>query len=87
MFVLFQAFYCGSCQPIIKQFRTYAAQYGDRISFQILDQDQFPGIAKEYEVYRMPFTIYFQNGTRIANTVGSDKQMFRDFITKYASTT
>ena len=87
IFVLFEAFYCGACQPIIKEFKNYAAKYGDRMSFLTLDQDKFPKIASKYGVKMMPFTIYFQNGTRIAHTFGNSKEAFKAFITKYAPAT
>ena len=86
-FVLFKDALYSTCRPIVSEFQTLAAQYGDRASFLTLEQNYFPAITKEYDISIMPTTIYFQNGTRIATFVGNNRQGFRDFIEKYASAT
>ena len=87
MFILFKACHYVSCQSIVAEFETLAAQYGDRASFLILDQDQFPDIAKEYGVRAMPLTIYFRNGARTANYIGTNRPKIRNFIKEYAPAT
>ena len=87
MFVLFLSFHRDAGQQITKEFQTFAAQYGDRMSFLIVDQDRFPAIIEDYGIYTMPYTVYFQSGTRMAGTINGNSKKYRDFITKYAPAT
>ena len=87
MFVMYVSYLFNQVRYMIPEFETLAAQYGDRVSFLILKQEDFPDFARGYGVHTMPHTIYFQNGTRVADFAGSNKEKFRDFIAKYASAT
>ena len=85
MFVLFKDNLYPQGWMIASEFDNLAAQYGDRVSFLIVEQDLFPDIAHEYAVTWMYTTVYFHNGTRIAAFHGHNKQEFKNFITEYAS--
>jgi thioredoxin-like negative regulator of GroEL len=59
---LFKADWCKDCVYINPFMPDVASAYGDRISFVIVDRDQFPELGERYNVLGIPSFIAFANG-------------------------
>lgn len=59
---LFKADWCGDCRYIDPFMPEVAAQYSDRITFLVVDRDNFPELGERYRVLGIPSFIAFSEG-------------------------
>lgn len=69
----FFATWCGPCKRLSPRIDKSAKKYSD-IIFVKIDVDEFPTIAKEYDVMSMPTLIFIQNGSIVHAIKGAPAQ-------------
>lgn len=68
--VKFSAIWCGPCKTLNPVFEKMKDDFTE-ISFQNVDVDESPAIAKKYSIRSVPTVIFFREGKEMSRIVGS----------------
>ena len=80
----FSATWCGPCKmqkPIIEELK---AQYGDKVTFTVIDVDEDASMAQKYSVHAIPTIIILNEGEMVNSFIGlTSKEKLATEISKY----
>ena len=65
------AAWCGPCKMIAPILEEVATEYAGRLTIAKLNVDDNPAIAARYGVTSIPLVVGFQNGEKVAESVGA----------------
>jgi thioredoxin reductase (NADPH) len=72
VFVDFYASWCGPCKLIAPHFKSVAKHMEGKVKFIKVNVDQFPQLAKQYNISSMPSLLIFdRNGNLVGKKIGS----------------
>ncbi|GKB61010.1 thioredoxin M3, chloroplastic-like protein [Tanacetum coccineum] len=74
--VEFYASWCGPCQMVHRVIDEIAGEYAGKIKCFVLNADQDPLIAEEYDVKAVPIVLLFKNGQKCESVVGTMPKEF-----------
>ncbi|GKB61013.1 thioredoxin M3, chloroplastic-like protein [Tanacetum coccineum] len=70
------ASWCGPCQMVHRVIDEIAGEYAGKIKCFMLNADQDPLIAEEYDVKAVPIVLLFKNGQKCESVVGTMPKKF-----------
>ncbi|KAL4555774.1 hypothetical protein LXL04_038402 [Taraxacum kok-saghyz] len=74
--VEFYASWCGPCQMVHRVIDEIAGEYAGKVKCYVLNADQDPGIAEEYDIKAVPIVLVFKNGEKRESVVGTMPKEF-----------
>ncbi|KAK9853640.1 hypothetical protein WJX84_012213 [Apatococcus fuscideae] len=80
----FSATWCQPCKMMAPVFRQLAEQYPD-VVFLKVEVDMNEALAAEYAVTAMPTFAIIQEGQRVGEVIGADKNKLADLIARWSS--
>ncbi|KAI3753131.1 hypothetical protein L2E82_25176 [Cichorium intybus] len=74
--VEFYASWCGPCQMVHRVIEEIAGEYAGKVKCFVLNADQDPRIAEEYDIKAVPIVLVFKNGEKCESVVGTMPKEF-----------
>ncbi|KAI3789315.1 hypothetical protein L2E82_02108 [Cichorium intybus] len=74
--VEFYTNWCGPCQMVHQVIDEIATDYGGKLKRVVVNVDQEPQVAEQYDVKAVPIVILFKNGEKRESVVGSMSKEF-----------
>ncbi|CAH1450404.1 unnamed protein product [Lactuca virosa] len=74
--VEFYASWCGPCQMVHRVIEEIAGEYAGKVKCFVLNADQDPRIAEEYDIKAVPIVLVFKNGEKCESVIGTMPKEF-----------
>ncbi len=79
----FWSIHCFPCLKLSPVLEKLAEEYKDKIIFAKLNVDEFPIIAREYEIDRMPIVLFIKGNKVVSGFMGVQSEEFiREWLDK-----
>ena len=80
---VFSADWCPDCRVLKAVLPGLEQEYGDRFTFKVVDRDDFPHLAEEYDVLGIPSFVVLKEGEVIGtfiNRLRKTRRQITDFL-------